>query len=296
MGISYTSSGSAPIQDTIDDPIEGMGDEKEIDTNDLKDAIEEAKRLDATDYTEESYKDVEHALEDAEAALEAETQEEIDKATDALIEAVNDLEAAVVEPVVEEPKATNVVVYAIIGIVALLIIGAVVVLIIVLGKKKPAQPVQPAQTTQPVAKAVAPQPAAVTRPTTPANNETTVLNQGAGETTVLSQGAGETTVLSQAVNGGVLVRSSNNEKITISTAEFTIGRERNKVDYCVGGNTNISRVHARFLVRNGATYIVDNNAANGTFVNGVKARAGQEIELKKGDKIVLADEKFEFNK
>jgi len=49
-------------------------------------------------------------------------------------------------------------------------------------------------------------------------------------------------------------------------------------------------------VRNDVTYIVDNNAANGTFVNGVKARAGQEIKLKSGDKILLADEKFEFIK
>lgn len=287
LGITYTDY-SQSVPPEPDDPT--------INTADLEEAIADAKKLDAADYTEDSYADVEEALEDAEKALNAETQEDVDKATDALTEAMGDLEAAEVEPVVEEPKANNVVVYAIIGIVALLIIGAVVVLIIVLGKKKPAQPIQSAQPVQPVAKQVAPQPAPEVKQAAPVSNETTVLNQGAGETTVLSQGAGETTVLSQAVNGGVLVRSSNNEKITISTAEFTIGRERNKVDYCVGGNTNISRVHARFVVRNGATYIVDNNAANGTFVNGVKVRAGQEIELKKGDKIVLADEKFEFDK
>ena len=142
----------------------------------------------------------------------------------------------------------------------------------------------------------APQPAPI-RPMAPSAPETSVLNRGGyGETTVLGAGSGETTVLSQMVNGGVLLRTSNNERIPLNTADFTVGRERAKVDYCIGGNTNISRVHARFLVRNGATYIVDNKAANGTFVNGVKARPGQEIELKQGDKIMLADETFEYIK
>ena len=41
-------------------------------------------------------------------------------------------------------------------------------------------------------------------------------------------------------------------------------------------------------------YIVDNNATNGTFVNNKAAHPKEEIELKDGDKITLADEKFEF--
>ena len=204
----------------------------------------------------------------------------------------------------DEDDSSNIILIAIIAVVAVIIITLIIVLIVVLGKKKsvPA-PVQQAAPpvaqpyTAPVQQRPVTQAAPVQqRPVTQAASETTVLNQGAGETTVLSGGAGETTVLSNNVYGGTLIRSSNDEHIKISAAEFTVGRERSSVDYCVGGNTNISRVHARFIVRDGATYIVDNKAANGTFVNGVKARAGQEIELKNGDKILLADEKFEFNK
>lgn len=207
----------------------------------------------------------------------------------------------------KEEEGSNIVLIAIIagGVILVLVI---VILIVALGKKKPQaapapapapapyqppqRPVAPAPAPRPVAPAPAPAP----RPVAPVSSETTVLSQGAGETTVLGGGAGETSVLSQNVNGGTLVRASNNERIPICSAEFVVGRERSSVDYCIGGNTNISRVHARFVVRNGSTFIVDNKAANGTFVNGVKARAGQEIELKSGDKILLADEKFEFIK
>lgn len=270
-----------------------------LDLSELSSLIAKAEALDTLDYSEASYAAVRDALKGANAALTAETQEEIDSAAIALKNAINALE----EP---ESSLNQYVLIGVIAFVVVVIVVVVIVLVVVIGKKKsaPAVSTTPASSATTVTSAaqvaptptpVAPAPARVVPPT-PAASETTVLSQGAGETTVLSQGAGETTVLSQAVNGGSLVRSSNNERIPINSADFTIGRERTKVDYCVGGNTNISRVHARFVVRDGVTYIVDNKAANGTFVNGVKARAGQEIELKDGDKILLADEKFEFNK
>lgn len=292
----------------------------------LQNKISAANGYKADDYTEDSFADLEKALTDAKAITESDDEEKINAAITAIDTATAGLEKKAAEPVVKEEEKDYTLII-VIGVAAVLIIGVVVVLIIVLSKKKapaaapapaqahapvqpqppvrpsvpvqaqppvrPAVPVQPQAPVRPVAPAPAPAPA---RPAAPVTAETTVLNQGAGETTVLSQGAGETTVLSQAVNGGSLVRTSNNERIPIASAEFTVGRERSKVDYCVGDNSNISRIHARFVVRDGKTYIVDNKAANGTFVNGVKARAGQEIELNNGDKIVLADEKFEFNK
>ena len=120
-------------------------------------------------------------------------------------------------------------------------------------------------------------------------------DQGAPETTVLGGDSAETTVLNQSAHGGTLTRMSTNETITINSADFSIGRERNKVSYCLEGNTSISRLHARIVVRNGNVYLIDNNAANGTYVNGVKSRSGQEVQLKSGDIIMLADEKFRYN-
>ena len=186
----------------------------------------------------------------------------------------------------------------IIGVGAVVLILIIVLIVVLSSKKKPAAapvaPVAPVQPVRPVAPVAPVQPVRPAAP--PVTPGTTVLGQDAGATTVLGANAGATTVLSQNVNGGFLVRVSNNERVPICTADFTVGRERNSVDYCISGNSNISRVHARFVVRDGKTFIIDNKAANGTFVNGVKSRAGQEVELNNGDKITLADEKFEFNK
>ncbi len=209
-----------------------------------------------------------------------------------------------------EKEGLDPMVIAIAGAAAVVII-LIIILIVVSSKKKKAAPApapvaapapsvpraaQPQPRPQPQPQPAMPNRVPVTAPARAASPETSLLNAGIGETTVLGAGSGETTVLSQSVNGGVLVRASNNERIPVNTADFTVGRERSRVDYCIGGNTNISREHARFVVRNGHTYIIDNKTANGTFVNGIKARPGQEIELRSGDKIMLADETFEFVK
>lgn len=188
----------------------------------------------------------------------------------------------------------NALLWIIIGVVAFIIIVIVVVVIIIIatsGKKKtpptggngtftaPPPPVRPV--TPPTPGGFAPSP--------------TVPAQGAGETTVLGGGAGETTVLSRnAVNGGTLIRKRNGESISINAEQFVIGRERKSVNYCIADNSSISRTHVRLTVRNGVTYLTDLNAANGTFVNGVKAMPRQEVALKNGDKITLADEDLEY--
>ena len=112
----------------------------------------------------------------------------------------------------------------------------------------------------------------------------------AGETMVLGEGETPTTVLS----GGVLLRKKNNTKITVNKPEFTIGREKRKVDYCISDNSSVSRTHARIRVRAGRYYIADLNSANSTYVNGNKLSPNQEVELRKGDKIIISDEEFEF--
>ena len=98
----------------------------------------------------------------------------------------------------------------------------------------------------------------------------------------------------QTVNGGSLTRKRTNETFRITLSEFTVGRERTAVDYCIEGNSNIGRVHARFIVRNGQTFVVDNSSTNGTYVNGTKIRPGVEQQLQSGDIVRLADEKFRF--
>lgn len=190
----------------------------------------------------------------------------------------------------EKDKTSNMGLILIIAAVAVVLIIVVVVVIVVASgsKKKPA----PA----PIPAAVVPN---VHPVTTPANNgfaaPPTYPAQGAGETTVLGGGAGETTVLSRAsVNGGTLIRKRTGEVVSINADQFVIGRERKGVNYCISDNSSISRNHVRLTVRGGTTFLTDLNAANGTFVNGVKVMPRQEIALKNGDKITLADEDLEF--
>lgn len=58
--------------------------------------------------------------------------------------------------------------------------------------------------------------------------------------------------------------------------------------------TNISRTHATIVYRNGAFAIVDNNATNGTNVNGVAVAAGKERALTGNETIRLQMKNFCF--
>ncbi len=120
-----------------------------------------------------------------------------------------------------------------------------------------------------------------------------------GETTVLfSGGMGETTVLGGAQQSGsrqaCLLRLKTSERILLNKPVFRIGREENFVDYFVGDNTAVGRSHANFIARQGAYFVEDTNSRNGTFVNGAVVQSNSRQELKDGDKIMLADEEFEF--
>ena len=165
--------------------------------------------------------------------------------------------------------------------------------VVLSGKKKKAAPAPAAPAFAPAAPAA---PAQYNnggfKPAAPTPAYTAPMD--AGETSVLSQSAGETTVLNRNVNGGTLVRKRTGESVSINAETFVIGRERKTVNYCIADNTSISRSHVTLRVRGNTTYLTDMNAANGTFVNGVKVMPRQEVALKNGDKITLADEDFEF--
>lgn len=167
------------------------------------------------------------------------------------------------------------------------------------GKPAPqsvAQPIPPqmAQLSE-VEKGVVPQ----TPPDTPHK-----INKGGradfGETMVIAGGAiGETVVLNPSNNPlkGIvpyLVRKKNNEKIPINKPIFRIGKEKSFVDYYIGDNKTISRSHANFISRDGEFFIVDTNSTNHTYVNDEVIKSNIETPVCHGDKIMLADEVFEF--
>ena len=192
----------------------------------------------------------------------------------------------------------NWIVIAIIVLVVILIAVVVIIIVVVSKKNKGNKPPKGGNTPptgggRPMTPPVQPP---YNRPPTPVGSAPTMpTNDGAGETSVLNDGAGETTVLGgNQATGFALVRKSNNERITINKPEFTIGKERRRVDYCIANNNSVSRVHAKLKVRGGVCYISDLGSTNCTFVNGVKLSPNQEIALKKGDKVKISDEEFEI--
>lgn len=73
--------------------------------------------------------------------------------------------------------------------------------------------------------------------------------------------------------------------------ELVIGRGKNNTDYRLD-KEQISRVHARILIRNNNIFIEDKNSTNGTFVNSVKLKANEAFKVKAGDIVRLANEEF----
>lgn len=92
-----------------------------------------------------------------------------------------------------------------------------------------------------------------------------------------------------------LTRQVTGEKIELGKPSFVLGKNPEKSDYAVAGNTNISRVHAVITTRNGRYYVMDQNSTNGTFINGRIIKVGQETEILPGDCLMLANEEFIFN-
>lgn len=92
-----------------------------------------------------------------------------------------------------------------------------------------------------------------------------------------------------------LKRQVTGEKIELGKPSFVLGKNPEKSDYAVAGNTNISRIHAVITTRNGRYYVMDQNSTNGTFINGRIIKAGQETEILPGDCLMLANEEFIFN-
>ena len=102
------------------------------------------------------------------------------------------------------------------------------------------------------------------------------------------------TPVPNVVRQATLRRLKNNERIRINKPEFTVGREKDKVDYCVLDNRSVSRTHIRINFYAGRYYITDLNSANHTYVNGNLLAPKQSVELRHGDRIKLSTEEFEF--
>lgn len=90
-----------------------------------------------------------------------------------------------------------------------------------------------------------------------------------------------------------LYHSKSMSTIKIDKNSVIIGRSPSKVDFLVRGNSNIGRAHCSLYVDGrGKLMIHDFESVNGTFVNNTKVNSFEDVEVKEGDIILLADEEF----
>lgn len=127
--------------------------------------------------------------------------------------------------------------------------------------------------------------------------EQTTLLYEEEQTTLLYEDDYEATTLLQPVivKKPYLIRVNTQERADINKDVFMVGKEQRSADFCVTGNSAVSRQHAQIITRDECYFIKDNNSTNKTYVNDVVVPVGEEVEIHDGDKIVLANEPFEFH-
>lgn len=97
------------------------------------------------------------------------------------------------------------------------------------------------------------------------------------------------------IDAPTLTRTVTKETIVISSFSFILGRERRSVNYQIPDNLSVSRTHARVITRGREYFIEDISSRDGTFVNGERIPAYQEVKLHDGDAISLGTEAFTFH-
>ena len=71
----------------------------------------------------------------------------------------------------------------------------------------------------------------------------------------------------------------------------TIGKMKEDVELCIE-DTSVSRIHCRFIDQGNKICIMDLNSTNGTFLNGLRIKSGEILEIEKNDEILLGKVKI----
>ena len=112
------------------------------------------------------------------------------------------------------------------------------------------------------------------------------------ETEVLTKERPETEVL-EAVPYLLVLRTK--EHLELKNDRMKIGSDAIQNDFCIHGNTAISRAHAIIYFKDKNVYIEDNFSTNGTFVDGDRLKPGIRSKvISHGSIICLGDEKLEL--
>jgi hypothetical protein len=95
---------------------------------------------------------------------------------------------------------------------------------------------------------------------------------------------------------GMLVCTSGpceGQHFPIEEDGFYIGREPALATVVIN-DARVSKRHLRIIPRSGKVFAVDQNSTNGTFLKSAPGQRVTEVQLKRGDEIVLADNAAAF--
>ena len=71
----------------------------------------------------------------------------------------------------------------------------------------------------------------------------------------------------------------------------TVGKMKEEVSLCIS-ELSVSRIHCKFIEKEGKPAIMDMNSTNGTFLNGLPVKNGEILEIEKNDEILLGKVKI----
>ena len=84
------------------------------------------------------------------------------------------------------------------------------------------------------------------------------------------------------------------KQIDLSAFPFMIGKNKDQVDFVLDDHS-VSRLHARFTLRDDVVYLTDLNSTNGTYKNGVRLEPNELIMLEAEDEITFGRLTFTYH-
>ena len=105
---------------------------------------------------------------------------------------------------------------------------------------------------------------------------------------------GSTQLLNMNINQKVLTNQGNGKDIILTDFPIYVGNKAGDAK-CVIDNVMVSRNHAVLSWECGIYYVEDNDSTNGTYVNGSRIPPYEPVQIKEGDIICFANEKYCLN-
>lgn len=279
-------------------------------------AVERAKNIDTTGYTEESVQTFASAIAEAESVLS-----DVNASGDAIEAAgenLNEAKSALKEKVVEEPAGSadkRLFIYCGISAGAAVLLCGIILLIVMgrtgrllfdkvgqtgrarkkkkEGNKRRTREKEETHNPDGTGKDGQGYGGELARKVARSKN---VDENGDLGTSVLSAGEGEeTSVLNLPSFPAAYLLDEEGNRVAVTAKEFILGKEKKKVSYCIKGNPTVSRRHCMVKYKDGEFWVEDLESLNGTKVEGVEIRPHDPVRLFDGDTLTLSDMSFVFH-